>query len=205
MQLTLLRYNEEFYEDKDYDPDDTEEQIFVDNVVDNDDAKNEEFSTNIVERPVNDNDTDDVSDEQVKIKKMHEMKRKAIAEHANNLNALDYEDTVAGLKTRFKYRTVEKDAYGLSTEEILTADDKLLGQFVPLKKLAPYRDSKWLAGGKARKKFRVAYREALEKTAKDKQRFTKEENSSSGDSKKRKKRKKMKNNISDSRLDSYGL
>ena len=133
------------------------------------------------------------------------MKRKAIMEHANNLNTLDYEDTVAGLKTRFKYRTVEKDAYGLSTEEILTADDKLLGQFVPLKKIAPYRDSKWFAGGKARKKFRVAYREALEKNAKHKQRSTKEENSHAGDSKKRKKRKKMKNNISDSRLDSYGL
>ena len=97
MEFTVFRYNEEFYEDKDYDPNDTEEQIFVDNVVDNDDAKRG-VSTNIVERPVNDNDTDEVSDEQKKLKKNAEMKRKAIVEHANNLNALDYEDTVAGLK-----------------------------------------------------------------------------------------------------------
>ena len=135
-------------------------------MVDNDDAKNEEFSTNIVERPVNDNDTDDVSDEQEKIKKMHEMKRKAIAEHANNLNALDYEDTVAGLKTRFKYRTVEKDAYGLSTEEILTADDKLLGQYVPLKNLHLTEIRNGWPGGKHVKNFGLLIEKLLKKLQK---------------------------------------
>lgn len=56
---------------------------------------------------------------------------------------LDYEDTVGDLKTRFKYKTVNPKRYGLTTEEILMLDDKDLNQFIPLKKLAPYREKEW--------------------------------------------------------------
>lgn len=39
----------------------------------------------------------------------------------------------------FKYREVSPESFGLSTRDILVADDKLLGQYLSMKKLAPYR------------------------------------------------------------------
>lgn len=53
---------------------------------------------------------------------------------------LDYEDVVAGIPTRFRYRSVPKQDFGLGVEDILALDDKELNQVVGLKKLAPYRD-----------------------------------------------------------------
>jgi protein KRI1 len=45
-----------------------------------------------------------------------------------------------GLKTRFKYTTVQKDDFGLTNDEILLLDDKKLNQVVSLKKYRPYRE-----------------------------------------------------------------
>ncbi|CAM0954913.1 unnamed protein product [Alopecurus aequalis] len=56
---------------------------------------------------------------------------------------LDYEDTIGDLKTRFKYRQVQPNNYGLKTKEILLADDRDLNQYVSIKKLAPYREEEW--------------------------------------------------------------
>ena len=55
---------------------------------------------------------------------------------------LDYEDDIGGLKTRFHYRTVAKEDYGLSTDEILRLNDKELNQLVGLKRMAPYREER---------------------------------------------------------------
>ncbi|EER90367.1 hypothetical protein BDA96_10G336700 [Sorghum bicolor] len=56
---------------------------------------------------------------------------------------LDYEDTIGDIKTRFKYKQVKPNSFGLSACDILTSDDKDLNQYVSIKKLAPYREDEW--------------------------------------------------------------
>ncbi|CAD8059236.1 unnamed protein product [Paramecium sonneborni] len=55
--------------------------------------------------------------------------------------SLDFEDVIAGgIKTKFQYIDVDKQDFGLTNDDLLYADDKLLNQYVSIKKLAPYRD-----------------------------------------------------------------
>jgi protein KRI1 len=109
---------------------------------------------------------------------------------------LDYEDTIGDLKTRFKYRQVQPNNYGLKTMEILQADDRDLNQYVSIKKLAPYREDEWhvthhqkmnkalILGGqkkedkkviKAHKKSKTEEGPSFEKPRKDKLTSDKEE------------------------------
>lgn len=72
----------------------------------------------------------------------------------NELDALDYEDIIGDVKTRFKYRTVEPNNYGLTAEEILMAEDKDVNRYVSLKRLAPYNEVEFHLKSKYRKRFR---------------------------------------------------
>jgi protein KRI1 len=81
----------------------------------------------------------------------------AVDKNLEEYYKLDCEDMIGDLPTRFKYREVKRNTYGLDVADILTADDKELNQHVSIKKLAPYR-AEWEApkystlSQKARKK-----------------------------------------------------
>ena len=69
-----------------------------------------------------------------------QLERKLKKKMEEELYKLDYEDIVAGMPCRFKYKKVEPNSFGLTCEEILFAKDSTLKQFVSLKKMTPYRE-----------------------------------------------------------------
>ena len=81
--------------------------------------------------------------------------KKLKARMLDELYKLDYEDIIGDMPTRFKYRKVEENRYGLRPEEILFANDTSLKQYVSLKRMAPYiEDGEYAPGSKKRRHFR---------------------------------------------------
>lgn len=66
--------------------------------------------------------------------------RQALQKKMDEYLKLDAEDFVAGMPTRFRYKPVPPNLYGLKLEEILLLEDKELNQVVSIKKMAPYQD-----------------------------------------------------------------
>lgn len=62
-----------------------------------------------------------------------------LSKYLDELYNMDYEDLIGDIPCRFKYQKVEASSYGLSIDEILSADDAQLNSYFSLKKLAPYR------------------------------------------------------------------
>ncbi|XP_059280418.1 uncharacterized protein LOC132034163 isoform X2 [Lycium ferocissimum] len=134
---------------------------------------------------------------------------------------LDYEDTIGDLKTRFKYRPVKANRFGLAPAEMLMIEDKEFNQYVSLKKIAPYREKEWkvprikayelkqdLKGGVShvpksdKKKAKFGNKEKIESETDDRKR--KQEESNGDTSKRSRKRKKQaEHNLSTSRLNAY--
>ncbi|KAJ2784876.1 Ribosome biogenesis protein Kri1 [Coemansia interrupta] len=62
-----------------------------------------------------------------------------VSEYMDKYYQLDFEDVVGDdLLTRFKYAKVKPVDYGLSAAEILLADEDMVGQYVPVKRIAPF-------------------------------------------------------------------
>lgn len=104
-----------------------------------------------------------------KDKKKEKKRLKELAEQAVEANKLKIIDQVEEeregrskeKKESFKYREVSPETFGLTTREILIADDNQLNEFVGLKKYAPYRpkeqrikDRRKLAKAKQLKEWR---------------------------------------------------
>ncbi|ORY52948.1 Krr1-domain-containing protein [Rhizoclosmatium globosum] len=125
---------------------------------------------------------------------------------------MDYEDMIGDLPTRFKYRKVEPENFGISAVDILTAPETALNEFVPLKHIAPFRPEQrkqrdreiW---SKTKKKRMKKLKDAIEAEKAGK---TLEEWENAKREKKRKLRRKrrkpcLKEGVSSERLASYGI
>ncbi|KAL4586654.1 hypothetical protein LXL04_011296 [Taraxacum kok-saghyz] len=89
-------------------------------------------------------DKDETIPDKKKKRKISEVEKEVINKELEEYYKLDYEDTIGDLKTRFKYRPVNKNNYGLKAKDILVVDDKELNQLIPLKKLATYREDEFI-------------------------------------------------------------
>lgn len=79
-----------------------------------------------------------------------EERQAALEKWLDEYYKLDYEDTIGDIKTRFKYTNVIPDNYGLTTEEVLRADDKDLTRLMRVKRMAPYRKDQIANSGKGK-------------------------------------------------------
>lgn len=79
-----------------------------------------------------------------KKKPLFDPNEKDFASYFDEYYKLDFEDVIGGMPCRFKYRKVENNNFGLTTGEILSAQNADLNKWVGLKKIMQYDRSKEL-------------------------------------------------------------
>ncbi|KAJ7736886.1 KRI1-like family C-terminal-domain-containing protein [Mycena metata] len=68
-----------------------------------------------------------------------EMRKRKLDEWMDEVYALDFNDLVGGMPTRFHYASVAPQNFALTPVEILLAKDSELNEYMSVKKYAPYR------------------------------------------------------------------
>ena len=135
---------------------------------DNEENDNKEKDDNDDEKNENDNNNND-NDEETKAARAEAEKL------MDELYQLDYEDMIGSMPVRFHYTQVKPQSYGLSTEEIMDADDKELRQYVSIKKMAPYREREWYVPKNKAGKFKSQLQKKLKKREEEEKKSRKEE------------------------------
>ena len=136
---------------------------------DNDDEKNENDSNNDENDNNNNDNNNNDNDEETKAARAEAEKL------MDELYQLDYEDMIGSMPVRFHYTQVKPQSYGLSTEEIMDADDKELRQYVSIKKMAPYREREWYVPKNKAGKFKSQLQKKLKKMEEEEKKRRKEE------------------------------
>ncbi|KAI7739240.1 hypothetical protein M8C21_004437 [Ambrosia artemisiifolia] len=98
----------------------------------------------IVKKKVNNEGNEEQLQNKKGKRKISKLEEECTNKGLEEMYEMDREDTIGDLKTKFRYKPVDKNTYGLNAKEILLVDEKELNQIVPLKKLATYREDKFI-------------------------------------------------------------
>lgn len=168
MPEEMQQESEEENENEENDDEENENEENENEENDNEENDNKEKDDNDDEKNENDNNNND-NDEETKAARAEAEKL------MDELYQLDYEDMIGSMPVRFHYTQVKPQSYGLSTEEIMDADDKELRQYVSIKKMAPYREREWYVPKNKAGKFKSQLQKKLKKMEEEEKKSRKEE------------------------------
>ncbi|EFO28278.1 hypothetical protein LOAG_00202 [Loa loa] len=125
-----------------------EKPVFSDaSDVSTDDSDYDSFEVHKERKENADNITEDCNDDEALVPEKNQVvfgndasEEKSFEEYFNEYYALEYEDIIGdGLITKFKYRSVPANDFGITVDELLNADDRQLNAWASLKKATAYR------------------------------------------------------------------